>query len=100
MAELTTDEAKWIKAAATAFLAIRNATQSQTDGDQIRDINFLADALHNIGMAGTGNVMFGQLHTDADLEEVEHVSNRLLHSIHRADTKKASLFGRMFQPNT
>jgi hypothetical protein len=61
MAELTDNETQWIKAAASAFLAIRVATQSPPDGDQIRDIYFLADALHNIGMAGTGKGAVDQM---------------------------------------
>lgn len=91
MADLTDNEAQWIKAAASAFLAIRIATQSQPDADQSRDIYFLADALHNIGMAGTGNSMFSDLHTPEDLIEVERVSRRLLHSVHRAPPKRLSL---------
>lgn len=91
MADLTNDESQWIKAAASAFLAIRVATQSPPDADQSRDINFLADALHNIGMAGTGNPMFAGLHTPDDLTEVERVSRRLLHSVHRAPQRKLSL---------
>lgn len=91
MAELTDNETQWIKAAASAFLAIRVATQSPPDGDQIRDIYFLADALHNIGMAGTGNTMFAELHTPEDLVEVDRVSRRLMHSVHRTPPRKLSL---------
>lgn len=96
MAELTNDESQWIKAAATAFLAIRNVTQSPPDADQLRDINFLSDALHNIGMVGTGNSMFTNLHTPTDLDEVQRVSQRLLHSVHRAPRRKLSLLEGLF----
>jgi len=85
MADLTTDEAAWIKASAAAFLAIRVATQSRPDEDQTRDINFLADGLHNIGMAGTANAMFADYHTPVDRIEIHKVTRRLLHSFqHRA----------------
>jgi hypothetical protein len=97
MTQLTNDEAAWIKAAAAAFLAIRVATQSRPDEDQARDINFLADALHNIGMAGTGNAMFADLHTPADLIEVQKVTQRLLHSFQHPAPSKSSLLEGMFR---
>ncbi|APX67885.1 hypothetical protein AV944_17895 (plasmid) [Sphingomonas sp. LK11] len=50
MAELTTDELAWIKGASDALIAIRSATRDRLDDEQRRDIRFLADAFHNIGM--------------------------------------------------
>ena len=97
MADLTTEEATWVKAAAAAFLAIRVASQSRPDEAQTRDINFLADALHNIGMVGTGNSMFADLHTPEDLIEVQKITQRLLHSFHKPAPTKSSLLEGMFR---
>ena len=78
MPDLTTDEASWIKAAATALLAIRAVTRSPPDEDQIRNINFLADTLSNIQVSSTSSSMFDDLHTPVELARVEHVARRLL----------------------
>ena len=78
MADLTTDAASWIRAAANALLAIRAVTPTLPDEDQTRDVNFLADTLSSIRISDTSSSRFDDLHTPIELARVERTAQRLL----------------------
>ncbi len=100
MAELTTDEADWIKGASDALIAIRAATQTPPDEDQTRAIRLLADAFHNIGMVTGENTMFAHMHTPARLADARVATERLRDSVHRRPTARPSILAKIFQrPN-
>jgi hypothetical protein len=75
--ELNPYEEQWIKATASALVAIRAATKSGPNEEQTRDINALADALHNINMVGRENSMFSVLHSNDALAYVERITDHL-----------------------
>lgn len=79
--ELNPYEQQWIKATASALVAIRAATESGPNDVQTRDINTLADALHNINMIGTENSMFSVLHSSDALAYVEKITDHLTETV-------------------
>jgi len=85
--ELNPYEERWIKATASALVAIRAATQSGPNDEQTRDINALADALHNINMVGAENPMFPVLHSSDALAYVERITDHLTESVAREPTR-------------
>ena len=95
MAELTTDELAWIKGASDALIAIRSATRDELDDEQRRDIRFLADAFHNIGMVDGQRPTFAHMHTPDMLAHASTVTTRLRESIHRRRPPKRSVLSRV-----
>lgn len=73
----TENEAAWVSAAAAAFSAIRHAMRFNLTPEELWKISDLADALHNLNMAGRAPHIFDMYHTAPKLSWVQATTREL-----------------------
>lgn len=81
MTARSVNEAAWIAAAGRVFEVIRYASATKVTDEQLWMIHDLADALHNIDMAGHDADVFDRYHAPDRLEPVQRLIQQLNDSL-------------------